>query len=384
MIDLILVVLYNSFFLGSLIGWIYLTRRGPLTIETMREKLRSIDARWFYLVSFVVIVAILVYQLSFGVHNTDVDDAISSATLAFLSGKNPYAELVTKHYPPTGGIVYSYYHYFPVDLLVHALIYIVVGHLFVTNFPTFWFVVGYLFLLPPTAWAFHQVIKLSPDRSILLFLILTLPFMWTNSLLTLVGFIWGLHAWEVRKQRGLGILIWIFSSSSKYITGVFVFFLFFFDLQKVFLTSRGAPRRLSQSFIRENLTTLAPYVIGSMLFILTWVPFGIWEVIRGVFLYQGSLSERSQIAEIKGPLLVEVLKVIGALDFYMPVFLILLVTSIVVVSWFYKGRPMHQFIMMSLILMLIFPFYGTELFCAPAAAMIIYLFRSKERESELW
>ncbi len=390
MMDWILVLGYNSFFLATLVTWLYLTTRSPTIIENIRYKLRNYDATWFYLTCSILIIAILAYQLWYGVHNTDVDDAISTAVIAFLNGKNPYAERVTRHYPPSGGVVYSYYHYFPVDLLIHAGIYLFIGHFFVANFPTFWFVAGYLLLLVPTAWIFQQVINLPMKRSLMLYLILILPFLWTNSSLTLIGFLWGMYAWKVKQQRGLSIVIWIFSASSKYITGVFVFFLFLADLRQLMTTFREDPRQNDSNlmaFLKKSFLTFSPYFIGGTLFILTWIPFGIWEVIRGVFLYQGSLSERGEVAEIKGTLLVELLKTVNALDYYTMLFLVLVLMTIIIISWSYKNKPLHQFIVMSLILMLIFPFYGTELFCAPAAGMMIYLFRTdnnKEEEISLW
>ncbi len=374
MVDFFLIVTYNLFFMILLIMWVYLTKINPNYLTDLRERLSRIDSRWFFLVTFFIILGILIYQLIYGVHNTDVDDAISSAAIAYLSGHNPYADAVTRHYLPSGAEIYSYYHYFPLDLLVHAFIYMTIGRFFVMNFPTYWFVVGYLVMIPPTAWAFHRLVKLPVARSLSLYAVLVLPFLWSNALLTMMGFIWGLYFMEERQQRALGIITWIFAASSKYITGVFVFFYFVSEFKELVKNIR-ASRLEFQERIHLIGKMLAPYVIGGLLFLLLWIPFGIWEVFRGVFLYQGSISERTEVAEIKGPLLVELLKALGILPLYMPFFLFLVVIFIVMMMIFYQNRPLQQSIVMSLILMMIFPFFGTELFSAPAVAMLVHLFR---------
>ncbi len=371
--DILLVFAYNIlFFVLFVIWWRFLWRTSKDISETA-EKLKEIITSKRVLITSVLIFLIVltvVAQIFVFAPNTDVDDAITTGVKAFLQGINPYASDVVTHYVNEQKIL-GPYQYFPFDLLIYSFFYILGGTILESYLSTFWFLPFHVLLLIPYVYLFQKILdkqlatfNISRTTSISLAILTATPFLWSNAFLMSFSFLLGYYLIHTKKQKTLGLISYLVGAASKYMTGMLFFNYLSCEIRNLL------SRKIT---IRQFVRTLIPFISSSVIFLIFVIPFGIWNVLVSTFLYQGEINARSEVAQIKGPILVEIFKALDLLSVYLPIFLLLtiLFVSFIMIK---VSNHLDQFIAISFYFMFTLPFYGTELFGAPLLAIIIRFF----------
>ncbi len=344
--------LYNFVFILLWILWIYYhNEKEDQKLHTLFRKYLT-DNKLLYPVTGLILIVFIYLLFSYAIINTDVDDAITSAVQAFLKGRNPYQEEVVIHITPEGPI-YSFYHYFPSDLITYSLVYVISGPIFLQTLDTYWFVPFHLVLLLPGFWIVRRLVNWPLQRLLPFFLLLVTPFLFTNSMLMWFFFLLGYYFYEEKKQITMGMVFYVLAASVKYMVGFIIVFYFFQALRRI--KEKGAIMDNSVFVLQQ----LIPYIVSSGVLFLITFPFGFFDVIMSVFIYQGALSFRSEVAQTSGPLLIEMLRILALESFY------LLITGFIVILAFIYLRnhsSYEKILHFSFLAMIILPFYATELF----------------------
>ena len=344
--------LYNAIFLVLWISWIdYHYKNENSKIKKFFHSYLTDDTK-FYLITGVVIIIFLFLLLSYAYTHTDVDDAITSGVEAFLNGKNPYQEDVVIHELPSGTIL-GRYHYFPPDLLTYSLFYILTNGFFMEYFGTYWFFPLHLVFLLPGYWITHKIIPWPHQKLLPFFLLLVIPFLFTNSMLMWIFFLVGYYFYEEKEKKSLGMTFYILAASVKYLVGFIIVFYFFRRLNQ-FLAEKS-----SDFSLKDVFNEFSPYIIGSAILALVSIPFNLVDVVISVFFYQGDPSFREEVAQSVGPALIELLKFIQLETLYLPILLITITIALVLVK---DQSTYEKIIHISFLSMFILPFYATELF----------------------
>ena len=110
------------------------------------------------------------------------------------------------------------------------------------------------------------------------YIIVTCMFLFSNSSLMVLYFVFGYYFFKVRNNAYFGVLFYILAAGVKYMTGLFLLVHF---IEEVSHTKK-----------KEDLRFLKPYLLGSVIFLITIMPFGILNVLNATFLYQGDVSTR--------------------------------------------------------------------------------------------
>ena len=309
------------------------------------------DKVWFYGITGSIIVIFFIFLFSYVIWNTDVDDAITSGVQAVIQGINPYQEDVVEHHI-NSEIILSRYHYFPPDLITYSLFYYIFGSIFYPGLQTYWFVPLHIILLIPGYWVITQLIEWPHHQLFPLTVLLIVPFLFTNSMLMWFFFLIGYYFYEKKEQQILGMTFYVLAASVKYMVGFIIFFYFIQSLKELYYEKQFTNWRvLGQK--------LAPYAISSLILTLSCLPFGFFDVIASVFLYQGDPQYRAEVAQFVGPLLIEILKFLNLISWYLPI-LVVIVFLALLILW--QQPTYDQIIHFSFLAMIILPFYGTELF----------------------
>ena len=301
-------LIYNLIFLSLWILWIQY--HGEEENGRIRSIFRSylMNEKLYFLITGSIIIIILYLLFSYANTHTDVDDAITSGVEAFLDGHNPYQKDVVIHHLPSG-ITYGRYHYFPPDLLTYSGFYLITGGIF-SFLGTYWFVPLHLLLLIPGYWFLTKIVDWPHHKLIPFYILLVTPFLFTNSMLMWFFFIIGYYYYEIRNNQDLGMIFYIFAASVKYLVGFIIVFYFFQSIQTIM---REKNRIQLRSFIIKEMR---PYLIGGLALAVISLPFNLIDVIVSVFLYQGDLAARGEVAQLVGPLLIEILKILRLESLY--------------------------------------------------------------------
>ena len=353
-------LLYNLIFIILWILWfVFHTEEENQRVKKIFERYLA-DNRLFFPITGIVIAIFLYFLFSYAIWHTDVDDAITSAVQAFLGkppyleSHNPYQEDVVKHYTISEKEpVYGRYHYFPPDLLTYSFFYLVAGDFLFFHLDTYWFVPLHFLLLFPGYWFVSRIVDWPHNRLLPFFMLLVTPFLFTNSMLMWFFFLIGYYLYEIREQHTLGMVFYVLAASVKYMVGFIIFFYFFHTLREL--------QKEKNLFKNWQLVgrKLAPYIISSLVLIIISLPFGIFDVIISVFLYQGFTPFREEVAQTAGPLLIEVLKLINLKVLYLPIVGVVTILGLILI----RNQPtFNQIIHFSFLSMIILPFYATELF----------------------
>ncbi|MHA2243671.1 MAG: hypothetical protein ACXADY_01750 [Candidatus Hodarchaeales archaeon] len=344
-------ILYNLIFISLWIIWfVYHNEEENQRLKSFFRRYLT-DIKWFYPITGILIVIFLYFLLSYAIINTDVDDAITSAVIEFLKGRNPYQENVVEHHTPSG-MVKSRYHYFPPDLITYSLFYLVFGDFLFFHLQTYWFVPLHLFLLIPGYWLVTHIVDWPHKRLLPFFLLLVTPFLFTNSMLMWFFFLIGYYFYEEKEQHIVGMTFYVLAASVKYMVGFIILFYLIQTLKEIHKEEQFTNWRL----IGHNLT---PFVISGLILTLFCLPFGLFDVIKSVFLYQGDPQYRDDVAQSVGPLLIEILNLINLKSLYLPITGIIVILAFI----FLKNQPTYEKIIhFSFLSMIILPFYATELF----------------------
>ncbi|MFX0061446.1 MAG: hypothetical protein ACFFC7_04605 [Candidatus Hermodarchaeota archaeon] len=353
-----LIILYNVGFL--VLFFIWLKKRDIKLLKFFQEL--DIRILWAFCLLLFLIISFISFNLP-----TDVDDAVVGGAKAFLNGHNPYMENVVPHTLPNNTDIKSVYHYFPPDLLTYAFFVFIFG--FISSpilTPTIIMLLANLIILLPTYIFFDKILreKLSPKRSFPLFLVLSSPFIVNNSILMLAFFVIGYFFWNTRqtcyisKQENkiLGMIFYVLSASVKYMTGILILVHFFDDLKVLFQQSTP---------FRGRFLFLLPYFLASLVLASFCLPFGLFEVFKAVFLYQGDPSYRGGVAAMTGPFLIEFLVFIDASSLYIPVAAIIFVLAFSYSFYNKSFSLVDKQVFLCFLAMFILPFYATELFVIP-------------------
>ncbi|MFX1534740.1 MAG: hypothetical protein ACFFDI_11000 [Promethearchaeota archaeon] len=354
---IILIILYNVGFLVLFFLW--LKKRDIKLLKLFQEL--DIRILWTICLLLFLIISFVSFNLP-----TDVDDAVVGGAEAFLEGDNPYIKNVVPHTLPNGTEIFSVYHYFPPDLLTYAIFVFIFGFISFPISSTIIMLLANVVLLLPTYIFVDKILreKLSPKRSFPLFLVLSSPFIVNNSILMLTFFVIGYFFWNTKetwfmsKQENkiLGMIFYVLSASVKYMTGILILVHFFDDLKTLFRQSKP---------LQERFLFLLPYFLASLVLVIFCLPFGLFEVFKAVFLYQGDPSYRGGVAAMTGPFLIEVLVFIGASSLYIPVAAIIFVLAFSY-SFYNKSFSLaDKQVFLCFVVMFILPFYATELFVIP-------------------
>jgi hypothetical protein len=292
----------------------------------------------------------MTYAVIFIFHS-DVNIAIRSAIEGFLSGVNVYDPntpiKVVEHLLKSGEVILGVYHYFPPDLFVHTVFYLIFGWLnFIIVISEFWFLSTNLILIGFLYPLIKHIVKLEHKRLIPMYSVFICHFIMTNSTLMLVFFVIGYYFLQNNK-KSIGYTGYIMAASVKYTPGLNLVIHMIEDLQ--------------QSIDTRSITNFLPYILGSVTLALTMIPFGFFNVLESTILFQGEIGRRTELATIQGPLLVEIMLHLNLLDFYNLVFLLssflALIFSLKIGKNTYEKIIYLQFIMLFLL-----PFMATELF----------------------
>ncbi|MFX1252674.1 MAG: hypothetical protein ACFFCZ_13795 [Promethearchaeota archaeon] len=357
LIPFFLIILYNVGFLALFFIW--LKKREIKLLKFFQEL--DIRILWTMCLLLFLIISIVSFNLP-----TDVDDAVVGGAEAFLGGHNPYIEDVVPHTLPNGTDIWSVYHYFPPDLLTYAIFTLIFGFISSPMRSTVIMLLANLIILLPTFFFVDKILrdKLPPKRSFPLFLVLSSPFIVNNSILMLAFFVVGYFFWNTREtwfmskqeNKVLGMIFYVLSASVKYMTGILILVHFFDDLKLVFQQS---------THFRQRFLFLLPYFLASLVLAIFCLPFGLLEVIKAVFLYQGDPSYRGGVAAMTGPFLIEFLVFIGASSLYIPIAAIVFVLAFIY-SFYNKSFSLaDKQVFLCFVAMFILPFYATELFVIP-------------------
>ncbi|MFX0122778.1 MAG: hypothetical protein ACFFAE_04015 [Candidatus Hodarchaeota archaeon] len=343
--------LYNLIFISLWFLWFMYHR------EEENQRFKSYFKKYlqnnqlFYLVTGILIVIFLYFLFSFAIFNTDVDDAITSAVQAFLQGDNPYQEDVVKHYIDSEWIL-SRYHYFPPDLLTYSLFYYFFGDILFPLLQTYWFVPFHFMLIIPGYWLITQIVDWPHHRLFPFTLLLITPFLFTNSMLMWFFFLIGYYFYEKKERSTIGMTFYVFAASVKYMVGFIILFYFIQTLKELRKRNHSTNWRLIGH-------KMAPFVISSLILTLLCLPFGFFDVITSVFLYQGDPQYREGVSLSAGPLLIEILILTNFKFLYLPFFGVIVTLALIILM---KQPTYDQIIHFSFLSMFILPFYATELF----------------------
>lgn len=329
----------------------------------LNEKIKNWKYSW--LIASSILLSIMMLSINLFLLGTDVDDAITSGTLGFLDGKNPYTDKVVLHHL-YGEDVWSVYHYLPPDLYFHTItrFFLETQMPFVlTWLDVQWIVIPYLVILIPTYFIAHKISELSHQRFLPVFLVIISAFLFTNSILMLVLFVIGEY-FHRRGLKMLAITFYILSASIKYMSGLWIIVMFLEDLK--------------QFQNKRNWSFLKFYILPSLILFLLCLPFGIDNVTSAAFLYQGDPETREQVAQTRGPLLIELLIMLGLDNLYLGIFVILIgIILLLTHQMKFKKRVM----IVSLGILLLLPFYGTELAIIPLFFWLLPEYVDKEGQT---
>jgi hypothetical protein len=345
-------ILYNFIFISLWILWfIYHNDEEDQRLKKVFNKYLKED-KWFYSVTIVLIAIFLYFLLTYAIWHTDVDDAITSAVQAFLNGHNPYQEKIVEHITPEGPVL-GFYHYFPPDLITYSLVYVISGPIFLPILSTYWFVPFHLILLLPGFWLVRRLVNWPLQRLLPFFLLLVTPFLFTNSMLMWFFFLLGYYFYEEKKRATTGMVFYVLAASVKYMVGFIIVFYFLQALGRI--KEKGVITN-NWPFIWQQMI---PYIVSSGVLLLISFPFGIIDVVFSVFIYQGAISFRGEVAQTSGPLLIEILNLFALKSFY------LLIVGFILILAFISLRnhsTYDKILHFSFLAMIILPFYATELF----------------------
>ena len=90
-------------------------------------------------------------------------------------------------------------------------------------------------------------------------------------------------------------------------------------------------------------------------------------------MFQLAITERSQVAGIYGPILIEAVLVFNLLDYYAIIFAIASLLSIIIALKYGKNTYEKEMIL-SFLFMMILPFYGTEMLIVPIFLWLFDIF----------
>ncbi len=348
-----IVILYNIGIIAMFIAWIYQDRLPLKKIVTEGRLL------YWYIFSFFWLIFSLIANFFF--LGSDVDDAIISATQAFVAGANPYVYDVVVHLL-NGKVVFGVYHYFPSDLLAYSSMYLYFRPL-IQTYPQLlnsWFFFSNVLFLTGGYFFVRKILDHVEDKRLIpIYVFVTCFFLFTNSSLLVLYFSMGFYFIDKLKRHNSGITAYVLGAGVKYITGLLIFVQVIEEFSRV--------KEL------KDLKFLRPYIVGTIVFIILIIPFGILHTLDATFLYQLEVKSRSQVAGIYGPLLIEAVLAFNILPYFSIIFLIASVLSIFVTFKFGKTTYEREMIL-SFLFMLILPFYGTELLIVPILLWFFKLF----------
>jgi len=344
-------ILYNLIFFSLWILWIqYHREEEDGRIHSLFRRYLN-DDKVFYSVSGLIILIFLYLLFSYAIHNTDVDDAITSAVQAVVQGINPYQQDVVEHHV-NSEITFGRYHYFPPDLITYSLFYYLFGDILFPLLQTYWFVPLHLILIIPGYWIITQLVEW-PHHLLLPFTILLItPFLFTNSMLMWFFFLIGYYFYEKKEEEVLGMTFYVFAASVKYMVGFIILFYFIYSLKELHNENQFTNWRLFGQ-------KLAPFLISSLILTLICLPFGFFDVINSVFLYQGDPQYRAEVAQSVGPFLIEILKLLNLTSWYLPIVGLIVTLALIILL---KQPTYDQIMHFSFLSLIILPFYATELF----------------------
>ena len=346
------VIIYNVGVLLTILLWVYQDKVHLKQIIT-EGKL----AFWYIFAASWLILSILANTY---VLKSDVEDAIISATKAFVNnGTNVYKYSVVVHLL-NNQVVYGLYHYFPSDLFVYSIVYFFCKPI-ITIFPFLhdsWFVFGNALFLTVGYFFVKKILdQVEHKRLVPVYIFVTAFFLFTNSALLVMYFTLGFYLIKKLSMHSSGIAAYIFAAGVKYITGL----LLFVQIVEEFLHIRKL----------EDLKFLIPYIIGTIPFLIIIAPFGFYNMINATFLYQLDVSSRSQVAGIYDPLLIELVLEFDLLNYFSLIFII--ASNISIFISFKLGKTTYEReIILTFCFLLILPFYGTELTIVP---LLLWLFK---------
>jgi len=345
-------ILYNSIFIALWIAWLVYHSDDQ---ESRLKRLFNIYLTQniiFYFITLITIILFLFLLFSYAIWNTDVDDAITSGVQAFLVGKNPYIDNVVIHHT-TSGTILGRYHYFPPDLLTYSLFYMLAGSFFYPFFDTYWFIPLHLGLVIIGYWFVTKIVKWPHTRLVPFYLLLLIPFLFTNSILMWFFFLIGYYFYEIKQKKNLGMILYVFAASVKYMVGIIIVIYMIEAIKEVVF--------LKDKIInwKKGLEILSPYITSSLCLLVISLPFNVFEVFISVFIYQGVVGVREEVAQSVGPLLIEILKFSSLEMLYLICVCFILLGTVIILR---KKTPYEKTIHFSFLVMLILPFYATELF----------------------
>lgn len=348
-----IVIIYNIGIVAMFLAWIYQDRLPIKKIVTEGRLL------YWYLFSISWLFLGLISNFTF--LGSDVDDAIMSAARAFVGGANPYVQDVVIHLL-NNHVVYGVYHYFPSDLFVYSFMYIVfrpINQMFPQLLNSWFFFSNVLFLSIGYLFVRKILDQVEDKRLIPIYISVTCFFLYTNSSLLVLYFAMGFYFMDKLKRHNAGITAYILGAGVKYITGLLIFVQVVEEFAHV--------KKLA------DLKFLKPYIIGAIVFVILIIPFGILNTLNSTFLYQLAVKQRSQVAGIYGPVLIEAVLVLNILPYFSIIFIIAIILSIYV-TFKYGKTTYEREMILSFLFMLILPFYGTELLIVPVLLWLFQLF----------
>lgn len=308
----------------------------------------------FLVVTIVFILMVLLIS-SLILPFSDVENAMTAGIKAFWSGINPYTEDVVPHIliSPSGSTktVLGSYNYGPLDLLVYSIGFYMFSWLLGDS----WWIVGFnLILIFIIYFIFHHTFpNISSSIKYPIFMLPMAFFLPDNAVLMCVF---------------LALAGWCYINFQKYKHMTVVILLTLGVLTKLFIVFVLAGYFV-YVFKSEIILWVQYTILGSVLSFIIMYPFNILAVIDSAFFFHSDLDTRTQFATIQGglPVLLEPLG-LGMFYFYLAGILIVIFLIFV---WYYSKDINYQFIILTLLSLLILPSSVYAFMIIPVYFMLI-------------
>ena len=306
--------------------------------------------------SFTLILGYMISIIIFSV--SDVDNAMTGAIQAFFFlGKNPYVDPVVPHGVGFGSYIYGTYNYGPLDLIVYGIGYILFSP-FVGD--VLWLYCTNVVIIMLAYLVIRKIVPISETIRVLPFAFITCFFLQDNSVLMFLNLA---IAWYVHTK--------VQSDYKYYLTviiltlGVFTKLYIAFVLVGYFIY-----------VLRENIKLfVSNFFVSLITAILVIYPFGVFNVVKSVFLFNMDNTIRGKYAIIQGGL-PYYLDILGLSFLFIPLAIICVVIFSLISEKYAKNQLNLKLAIFSILNLLLMPNSAYAFFIIPCFFLLIQYYQN--------